>query len=98
MPFKVFQYVGRHHYVTINEADLTPGKKYRAVVKFCAEELCFPLVYGNGVTVIVNPPTTGNITVDIQNTTNHHQVRQQNKIIFITVSEQIKMVTFSTKP
>lgn len=53
---------------------MEPGKTYRAVVKFCAEDLCFPPVYGNGLTVIVNPPSSGNITVQQVDEPNRHQV------------------------
>ncbi|OPL20518.1 hypothetical protein AM593_02200, partial [Mytilus galloprovincialis] len=53
---------------------LEPGKTYRVVVKFCAEDLCFPPVYGNGLTVIVNPPSSGNITVNQVDEPNLHQL------------------------
>ncbi|XP_076113981.1 uncharacterized protein LOC143082265 [Mytilus galloprovincialis] len=69
-----FQYVGKHQYITLSHLDLEPGKTYRAVVKFCAEDLCFPPVYGNGLTVIVNPSSSGNITVQQVDEPNRHQL------------------------
>jgi len=73
IPFKDFVYVGKHQYTTISNLDLKPGKSYRAVVKFCAEDLCFPVVNGNGITVLYNPPVGGEIKVDLQNRTNSKQ-------------------------
>ncbi|CAG2200973.1 unnamed protein product [Mytilus edulis] len=72
--YRKFQYVGKHQYITLSNLDLEPGKTYRAVVKFCAEDLCFSPVYGNGITVIVNPPSSGNITVQQVDEPNHHQL------------------------
>jgi hypothetical protein len=43
------------------------------VVKLCADDLCFPFVYGNGITVLFNPPVGGEIKVDLQNRTNSKQ-------------------------
>ena len=89
MPFKDFRYVGKHHYVSLNELDLQPGKSYRVVIKFCAENLCFPYIYSNGVTVIYNPPVTGNISVEIKNTTLTHQEVGQHALIFIRTLNSI---------
>lgn len=52
---------------------MKPGKSYRTVVKFCAEDLCFPVVYGNGNTVLYNPPVGGEIKVDLQDRTHAKQ-------------------------
>ena len=52
--------------MTLSKLELQPGMSYRPVLKFCAEGHCFPVVYGNGVTVVVNPPKTGNMTVVIE--------------------------------
>jgi hypothetical protein len=71
--FKDFVYVGNHRYATISNLDLKPGKSYRTVVKFCAEELCFPVVNGNGITVLYNAPVGGEIKVDLQNRTHSKQ-------------------------
>jgi hypothetical protein len=73
IPYKDFLYVGKHRCTTINNLDLKPGKSYRTVVKFCAEEICFPVVNGNGITVLFNPPVGGEIKVDLQNRTNSKQ-------------------------
>ena len=87
MPFKDFQYVGKHRYVSLNDLDLQPGKTYRVVIKFCAENLCFPYVYSNGVTVIYNPPVTGNISVEIKNTSLAHQeVRHHTLLVIVTLN------------
>lgn len=69
--FEQYQYVGKHRHTTLSVLDLKPGKSYRAVVKFCAEDLCYPPIYGNGVTIIVSPPTTGNVIVRVENSINH---------------------------
>jgi len=71
--FKDFFYVGNDRYTTISNFDLKPGKSYRTVVKLCAEDLCFPVVNGNGITVLYNPPVGGEIKVDLQNWTNSKQ-------------------------
>lgn len=73
--FKDYEYIGRHKYATLSDLDLKPGNSYRAVLKFCAENLCFPPVNGNGVTVLISPPSTGNITLQLVNMTNMNQVR-----------------------
>ncbi|XP_071151404.1 uncharacterized protein, partial [Mytilus edulis] len=72
--FKDYEYIGRHKYATLSDLDLKPGNSYRAVVKFCAENLCFPPVNGNGVTVLISPPSTGNITLQLVNMTNMNQL------------------------
>lgn len=89
MPFKDFQYVGKHRYVSLNELDLQPGKSYRVVVKFCAENLCFPYVYSNGITVIYNPPVTGNISVEIKNTSLAHQ--EVGRTAYVNLYSDIKL-------
>lgn len=53
--------------MTLSNLELQPGIKYRPVLKFCVEGHCFPVVYGNGVTVVVNLPNTGNMDVVIEN-------------------------------
>jgi hypothetical protein len=59
------------------------------VIKFCAENLCFPYIYSNGVTVIYNPPVTGNISVEIKNTSLAHQEVGQQTLIFIRTLNSI---------
>ncbi|XP_053398434.1 uncharacterized protein LOC128556766 [Mercenaria mercenaria] len=42
---------------------LSPGRTYRISLKFCAKQYCFKPVHSDGVTIVPNPPTTGNMTV-----------------------------------
>ncbi|XP_060604506.1 uncharacterized protein LOC132757271 [Ruditapes philippinarum] len=42
---------------------LSPGRSYRISLKFCAGKYCFKPVHSDGVTVVPNPPVTGNVTV-----------------------------------
>jgi hypothetical protein len=45
--------------------------------------------YSNGVTVIYNPPVTGNISVEIKNTSLAHQEVGQHTLIFIRTLNSI---------
>jgi hypothetical protein len=52
---------------------LSPGRTYRTSLKFCAGKYCFKPVHSDGVTVVPNPPVTGNMTVTYTaNTTSVH--------------------------
>ena len=53
-------------YVTLLNLNLEPGKTYRPILKLCVEGYCFPVIHGNGVTVIFNPPETGNVSVALK--------------------------------
>ncbi|VDI18543.1 Hypothetical predicted protein, partial [Mytilus galloprovincialis] len=74
MAFQPYTYVGKHRHETLTELNLKPGKSYRAVVKFCAEDICFPPVYGTGVTIISSPPSTGDIIVQIKDSIKHQLI------------------------
>ncbi|XP_053400999.1 uncharacterized protein LOC128557566 [Mercenaria mercenaria] len=42
---------------------LSAGRTYRVSLRFCAGQYCFKPVHSDGVTVVPNPPTTGNMSV-----------------------------------
>ncbi|XP_076085327.1 uncharacterized protein LOC143056126 [Mytilus galloprovincialis] len=50
--------------MSIDDLTLNPGVKYRVVLKLCAETICFSNISTDGVTVIANPPVTGDVTVE----------------------------------
>ncbi|XP_052095906.1 uncharacterized protein LOC127731088 [Mytilus californianus] len=51
--------------MTIGYLNLEPGLTYRIKVKFCADYICFPIMYSNGVTIIPNAPGTGGLSVTL---------------------------------
>ncbi|CAG2247188.1 unnamed protein product [Mytilus edulis] len=55
--------------MSINDLTLNPGVKYRVVLKLCAKTICFSNISTDGVTVIANPPVTGDVTVEHFNST-----------------------------
>ena len=42
---------------------LNPGRSYRFGLQFCAADLCYKTLYTSGVTIIPNPPKTGQMIV-----------------------------------
>ncbi|XP_060577218.1 uncharacterized protein LOC132734491 [Ruditapes philippinarum] len=50
-------------YMEESGLSLSPGRTYRISLKFCAKQYCFKPVHSNGVTVVPNPPVTGNVSV-----------------------------------
>ncbi|XP_053401015.1 uncharacterized protein LOC128557569 [Mercenaria mercenaria] len=42
---------------------LSAGRAYRVSLMFCAGQYCFKPVHSDGVTIVPNPPTTGNMSV-----------------------------------
>ncbi|XP_052095904.1 uncharacterized protein LOC127731085 [Mytilus californianus] len=64
--FLDFTYIGNHHRMTIGNLNLEPGLTYRIKVKLCADDICFPIMYSNGVTIIPNTPVTGGLSVTLE--------------------------------
>ncbi|XP_060578984.1 uncharacterized protein LOC132735961, partial [Ruditapes philippinarum] len=50
-------------YMEESAFSLSPGRTYRLSLKFCARQYCFKPVHSDGVTVVPNPPVTGNMSV-----------------------------------
>ncbi|XP_053390115.1 uncharacterized protein LOC123523221, partial [Mercenaria mercenaria] len=50
-------------YIEKGGLTLSPGRTYRISLKFCAEQFCFKPVHSDGVTIVPNPPLTGNMSV-----------------------------------
>ena len=67
--FRDFVHVSTVFDISIDDLTLSLGIKYRVVLKLCAKTTCFQTVNTDGVMVIANPPVTGGITVEHQNTT-----------------------------
>ncbi|CAC5375018.1 unnamed protein product [Mytilus coruscus] len=63
--FRDFSYIGSQSHVIVNELDLQPGLTYRFTIKLCADEICFPEISSNGVTVIPSNPVTGSMNVQL---------------------------------
>lgn len=62
------------HRSTVYEAEthdlvLVPGRTYRVALKLCARDTCFAPVHSDGVLVLANTPTTGDIVVTHVNKT-----------------------------
>ena len=64
--YRDFSYIGSQSHVIVNELDLQPGLTYRFTIKLCADDVCFPKISSNGVTVIPSYPITGSIDVKIE--------------------------------
>ncbi|XP_076117799.1 uncharacterized protein LOC143085385 [Mytilus galloprovincialis] len=62
--------------VSIDDLTLDPGIKYRIVLKLCARTICFQTIHTDGVMVIANPPTAGDITIEHLNTTEGNGVEK----------------------
>ncbi|CAC5360416.1 unnamed protein product [Mytilus coruscus] len=62
--------------VSIDDLTLDPGIKYRVVLKLCARTICFQSIHTDGVMVIANPPTAGDITIEHLNTTEGNGVEK----------------------
>ena len=67
--FRDYVHVSTVFDISIDDLTLSPGIKYRVVLKLCAKTICFQTVNTDGVMVIANPPVTGGITVEHLNTT-----------------------------
>jgi len=67
--FRNFVHVSTVFDISIDDLTLSPGIKYRVVLKLCAKTICFQTVNTDGVMIIANPPVTGGITVEHRNTT-----------------------------
>lgn len=63
--FHDYIYVGTNQYTTIGQLDMKAGRFYRAVVKLCAEEKCFPNVTSNAIAIIYNSPVTGELSLNL---------------------------------
>lgn len=63
--FEDFQHLKSRNHLHDATFFLTPGRRYRVVLKVCAGQFCFQPVYSNGVTVIPHPPKTGLISVEL---------------------------------
>ncbi|XP_071153805.1 uncharacterized protein [Mytilus edulis] len=61
-----FNYIGNHHRMTIGNLNLEPGLTYRIKVKLCGDDICFPVIYSNGVTVLNNKPVAGGLSVTLE--------------------------------
>ncbi|CAC5401969.1 unnamed protein product [Mytilus coruscus] len=59
-------YIGNHHRMTVGNLNLEPGLTYRIKVKFCVDDICFPIMYSNGVTILHNTPVTGGLSVTLE--------------------------------
>lgn len=80
--FKDFYYNHGHQEVRFTNLVLDPGIKYRFVVKLCAKHICYEPQYSDGVRILANPPTTGNIVVQHVNTSGgQEQVNHYNPLI-----------------
>ncbi|CAG2198378.1 unnamed protein product [Mytilus edulis] len=63
--FRDFSYIGSQSHVIVNELDLQPGLTYRFTIKLCADDVCFPEISSNGVTVIPSNPVAGSMNVQL---------------------------------
>ncbi|XP_052071167.1 uncharacterized protein LOC127709606 [Mytilus californianus] len=64
--FRDFSYIGTQSHVIVTDLDLQPGLTYRFTIKLCADDVCFPEISSNGVTVIPSYPVTGSINVQLE--------------------------------
>ncbi|CAG2222618.1 unnamed protein product [Mytilus edulis] len=67
--FRDYIHVSTVFDISIDDLVLSPGMKYRLSLKLCARTFCFSPVSTDGVMVMANPPVTGDIIVEHQNTT-----------------------------
>ncbi|XP_078321865.1 uncharacterized protein LOC111103999 isoform X3 [Crassostrea virginica] len=67
--FQNYTYNHGHRQAHVTGLLLDPGRLYRFVVKLCAGETCYRPVHSNGVLILANPPTTGALDVQHDNTT-----------------------------
>ena len=68
-PFQSYTFNHGHRQAHVTGVLLDPGRLYRFVVKLCAGETCYRPVHSNGVLILANPPTTGDLDVQHDNTT-----------------------------
>lgn len=66
---------------------LDPGIKYRFVVKLCAKHICYEPQYSDGVRVLANLPTTGNIEVQHVTTANQERVIANYQFVLICMKK-----------
>jgi hypothetical protein len=60
-----FIYVSTVFDISIDDLSLSPGIAYRIVLKLCAKNVCFQTINTDGVLIMVNPPVTSGITVEL---------------------------------
>ncbi|KAJ8299760.1 hypothetical protein KUTeg_023820 [Tegillarca granosa] len=58
-----FEYSASVNEVSLSDLNMDPGQKYRMVIKFCNDAICFKPLKSDGVTILSSPPHTGNISV-----------------------------------
>ena len=73
--FQNYTYNHGHRQAHVTGVLLDPGRLYRFVVKLCAGETCYRPVHSNGVLILANPPTTGALDVQHDNTTTPEKVQ-----------------------
>ncbi|XP_062616047.1 uncharacterized protein LOC134277752 [Saccostrea cucullata] len=61
--FRDYMYIFGRKEIKRTSMLLSPGMKYRAVLKLCASEICYKPVSSDGIIVLANPPVTGYIKV-----------------------------------
>lgn len=92
--FKDFYYNHGHQEVRFTNLVLDPGIKYRFVVKLCAKHICYEPQYSDGVRVLANPPTTGNIEVQHVTTANQERVIASYQFVLICMKKSFSYMYY----
>ncbi|XP_062569401.1 uncharacterized protein LOC134231455, partial [Saccostrea cucullata] len=82
--FREYEHIHKHHKAHVTDLNLKPGRTYRFAVKLCAITTCYAPLFSDGVLILANPPSKGQITVEHRNTT---QSSGSNETIFVTMDE-----------